>query len=436
MFVVSGWAKGDSVPLPKAASGQNQRQFAVIGTFNYTDGSTSDPFVAQFNPDTDSSVNWQYSAQMMVATKDYSSVTVTLAYDYNANTACFDGIQLYKEEFGHSYTYDDKGNVTSVKDLQKKTTTYQYTNNNLTKEILPTNAAVTYTYDNYHNVKTATTTEGQVYSFEYDTYGNNTKVSIGSGSTKISSSAAYAGNGNYLSSTTDAQGKVTYYGYDPNTNVLEWVKYPEDTDATRTNYSYDDMYRLTSAQATTDTGTALTASYTYTNDNLTAIQTGSTNYSFTYGNFSLRTAAKAGNNTLASYVYTNDRNNYLKKLAYGNGDSVQYTYDSYGRVTLGYRGYVYNSASTQFCPAFFTENEPLDNLFMHRLSGYIGFLPFPCFQGTVEMQYVVQHQPVLITPFLTSSFSPKRVFLKKPLTNTSLAAIIKKLSGTAFYMGV
>ena len=39
-----------------------------------------------------------------------------------------------------------------------------------------------------------------------------------------------------------------------------------------------------------------------------------------------------GYQTLASYEYTNDRNFYLKKLAYGNGDVVQYTYDDQGRV--------------------------------------------------------------------------------------------------------
>ena len=34
-----------------------------------------------------------------------------------------------------------------------------------------------------------------------------------------------------------------------------------------------------------------------------------------------------------SYSYTTGRNYYLNALAYGNGDSVQYTYDDHGRVT-------------------------------------------------------------------------------------------------------
>ena len=269
----------------------------------------------------------------MVAEKAYSSIKLEVAYDYNVNTVYFDGIQLYKEEFGNSYTYDSKGNVTAVKDIQGETTKYEYSSNNLTKEILPTGAELTYTYDSYHNVKTATTAEGEVYSFNYDTYGNNTSVSISSGGNTITSTAAYTSDGNRLTSTTNALGDTTTYSYNANTNVLEWVKYPEDTDATKTSYSYDSMYRMTGAAATTNTGTALTVGYTYSDDMLTAIQTGSTTYSLAYGDFALRSSTKIGSRTLASYSYSTDGNHYLTSLDYSNGDSVDYSYDKYGNVT-------------------------------------------------------------------------------------------------------
>ena len=331
-FVLSGWAQGDSAPLTNLNETESTtRQFAIIGTFNYTDGSTKE-FVAQFNPGADSSVNWQYSAQIMVAEKAYNSITVQVAYDYNVNTACFDGIQLYKEEFGTSYIYDGSGNVISVKDLQEQTTTYEYSNNNLTKILQDNKAKMTYTYDPWNNVKTATSDEGIVYNFDYDSYGNNTSVSIVSGGSQITSSAVYTSDGNRLVSTTDAVGGITYYSYNADTNVLEWVKYPNDTDATRTNYTYDSMYRTASAAVNTNTGSSLSASYTYENDLLTEIETESTTYSFTYGKFAQRTGVQIGNRTLASYEYTDDRNYYLKKLAYGNGDHVQYEHDELGRI--------------------------------------------------------------------------------------------------------
>ena len=113
---------------------------------------------------------------------------------------------------------------------------------------------------------------------------------------------------------------------------MEWVKYPNDTDASRTEYTYDNMYRLASAQADVGSQT-LSAAYTYADDLLTKIQTGSTTYSFSYGNFALRSAITIGDRMLASYEYTNDGRNSLNKLVYGNGDMVQYTYDEQGRVT-------------------------------------------------------------------------------------------------------
>ena len=333
-FVFAGWAKGNSASLANLDSSTG-KEFALKLTFQYTDGSTKTETVS-FNPDVD---NWQYAAAAAVAEKAYSSVTLKAVYSKNANTVYFDGLQLYKEEFGNAYTYDDEGNVISTKDLQRKTATYEYVNNNLTKAILPTGAELTYTYDSYHNVISATSEEGVVYSFTYDTYGNNTKVSITSGGAPIAASASYTANGNFLARATDALDKVTTYSYNNSTGVLEWVKYPEDTDSTRTNYTYDSMYRAASATAKASCGYLdagglydLCASYTYADDRLTSVTTPTTTYSFTYGNFSLRSAVKIGTRTLASYSYASG-NNRLNKLTYGNGDYVQYTYDAQGRIT-------------------------------------------------------------------------------------------------------
>ena len=330
-FVLAGWARGDGTPMTEFTS--DVRRFTLRGTFLYTDGTTKE-CEFHFNPDVGAENIWQYAAGVMVAEKAFSGIKIQVLYDYGANTVYFDGIQLYKEEFGNSYTYDEEGNVTSVKDLQGKTTTYEYASNktDLLKVIQDNKAKVTYTYDNYHNVKTATTETGLVYEFTYDAYGNNTSVSIKYGSGTITSTATYSTDGNRLVSTTDALGNTTTYGYHPDTNVLEWVQYPEDTPETRTEYTYDRMYRTAQAELTTDTGLNLSAEYTYDNDLLTSITTASTTYNFTYGDFALRDSIAVGNQILASYDYQ-EETNWLERLDYGNEDYVQYTYDNQGRVT-------------------------------------------------------------------------------------------------------
>lgn len=62
-----------------------------------------------FNPNAIGFVNWQYVADRIVAKKAYKSITISLLYSYNVNEVYFDGIQLFKEEFGHSYVYDSSG---------------------------------------------------------------------------------------------------------------------------------------------------------------------------------------------------------------------------------------------------------------------------------------------------------------------------------------
>jgi len=191
---------------------------------------------------------------------------------------------------------------------------------------------MTYEYDEYHNIKKATSAEGLVYEFDYDDWGNNTSVTIAYGNKSITSRAGYSADGNCLVYTKDALEKQTNYCYNVNTNVLEWVQYPEDSEDSRTEYTYDEMYRIKTAVQELAEDTVLTATYTYTDDQLTAIQTGSTTYSFGYGKFAQRQIVKVGNRELAEYRYTDDPDRFLSSMIYGNNDSITYTYDGMGRV--------------------------------------------------------------------------------------------------------
>ena len=325
VYTVSGWAKGDCVYTDDS----NRRMYALMVRFYYTDGTTSDNFI-KFNPDTDSQSSWQFVSGVVKAAKPYSQMGIYTAYVQTLNTVYFDNVQLFKEEFGHSYDYDSNGNLISVVDLQKNKTKYDYdSNNNLVKMTLPSGASQSYTYDSYHNVTKAVSPEGVTSRFTYDTYGNIKTVKLGSGSQTISASAVYTANGDQVSSVTDALGQTTTYGYDTQTGVLNWTQAPGETASTRTNYTHDQLYRTTKVQQST-----AAVDYTYSKDLLSAISTASgTDYSFTYGVFDLTTAVKAGSRTLISHSYTNDQNRRLSRSVYGNGDAVSYSYDSFGRTT-------------------------------------------------------------------------------------------------------
>ena len=53
-------------------------------------------------------------------------------------------------------------------------------------------------------------------------------------------------------------------------------------------------------------------------------------FSFSYGDFAMRSSTKIGSRTWASYSHSADGNRYLTSLDYGNGDSVDYSYDKIG----------------------------------------------------------------------------------------------------------
>ena len=102
---------------------------------------------------------------------------------------------------------------------------------------------------------------------------------------------------------TDALRQTTRYGYDAQTGVLHWVQAPLDTSATRTNYTYDAMFRLTGvtkAVSGLSGGAAqVENSYTYENDRIKTIThsntpDASTTYTFLYTAFAQVAGVKVG----------------------------------------------------------------------------------------------------------------------------------------------
>lgn len=389
VFSVAGWAMAHSAPVVE----NSNRRFAIRARFNYTDGTTDSTLVA-FNPSTGDYSTWQYVADRIVAKKAYKSITISLLYSYNVNEVYFDGIQLFKEEFGHSYAYDSNGNVTSVTDLQKKTITYEYSSNNLTKMTLPSGASQTYTYDNYHNVLSAiSSASGTEYTFTYGAFDLVNSVKIGS---RALISHTYSndanrwltrsdyGNGDYITYSYDLYGRTSAIGYEDN---AEAVKYTYDNNGNlgivddnvcgrKTKYLYDFQDRLMgyeensvdhsntvqwgyddknnlSSQTQTLNGTSYTTNYSYDNDNrLKQATTGGKSANYTYDVYSRMTGitAKRGSSTVVStgITYKNPTTStQVYKWTVG-GTTYIYTYDARGNITAISDGtnttsYVYDS---------------------------------------------------------------------------------------------
>lgn len=247
---------------------------------------------------------------------------VVTKYEYDANG---NRIKLIRDfggplENAINYTYDAKGNQTSVTDPLGNVTRNEYdASGNVTKITNPLGNITQYTYDNRGNRITETNALGNVTRLSYDLM-------------------------NHLTSTTDALGNVTTYTYDANGNRVTATNPLGHT----TTYAYDTYNRL--AQVTDPLGNRMVYTYdskdkmltmTDGNGNVTSFQydvvgrktsvTDALGHNTTFGyeangNLSSQTDAK-GNRT----EWTYDTNNRLMQTRYADGAVVLYTYDVLGR---------------------------------------------------------------------------------------------------------
>ncbi len=336
-FMLSSWAKANSVSLAT----DETRKFGVTVTLNYSDGTTSEHYMA-FNAD---NVNLQYASLAIVPQVTSENVTVTSAviaacYDYNANTAYFDNITLTVEP-AQTYSYDAEGNTTETVNADGNESVMSYHDNGIDLENYTaiTGETFEYTYNSKHQVtKAEKTVNGvtQTADYTYDYYGNTKSITLSNSTSdlKVTSSATYSEYGNYLTQTVNELGKATNYNYNSTTKLLEYI---ENANSVRTAYTYDNRDRTTKVYLDSDKdGIADTAeaqvAYLYANNRLSGIDTATTDYTLTYDVFGNVLSVKAGNYTLATYQYASN-NGKLLKLTYGNGDYEEYVYDSLERIT-------------------------------------------------------------------------------------------------------
>ncbi|NLK96418.1 MAG: DNRLRE domain-containing protein [Clostridiales bacterium] len=230
VFVLSGWGKAQSIPEENRGS-----LFALDAGIVLTDGTTQWVPV-YFNSGSD---NWQFTSNQVITKGDYSKIVVYGLYYNNANSAYFDNIQLYKEEYGVSYQYDSKGNIVSTKDLIKQQTNFTYDGNDkLTSVTDPKGNKTTYEYDNNGNNIKSTSSENIVKSFSYDKYGNNITSTISSGDIFIESSNIPSDDGSYFKRTIASNGAEIKNIYSESKGNLDVSINPDEI---ATYNSYDEM---------------------------------------------------------------------------------------------------------------------------------------------------------------------------------------------------
>ncbi len=321
VIVAGGWAKGISVPQNTSLG----RYFRIEVIF-YMNGS---PYMTKtlkipFNEDNN---NWNYVSDRIIADYWYDGIKFNIQYANNLNFAYFDGLQLYKEEFGTSFAYDTNGNPSTIVDLANRTSNILYSSNNPVRYTSPGGYQYNYTFDTKHNMTQGTTPEGIVSAYTYDSYGNMLTATTGS-SPFIKYQRTYL-NGNYVSTETDPSGNVVTYGYNQTKGLLTSVTDPKSKVASYTYNANNDM--LTGVSKTANSQT-VSNSYGYTSNRLSSVTHNSFSYNFSYDVLGNMTQVAAGAQALVTNTYES-RTSRLLTASYGNGQNTGYTYDTYGKLT-------------------------------------------------------------------------------------------------------
>ena len=333
VYSFGGWCASDSVPeTVQLNTSDSPISYRVFGRKEiklqfYSNGTFQNEVTAAFAADT---TDWQYTCASAVASLDYTEVRIVVCFDYSRNTARFDGLQLHREQFSQSYSYDDNGNVTGYASLIGQEPKLTYDNNdNVTSSTDPLGNKTLYTYDSKHNLLTSTTPEGVKTTNVYDANGNVTKTSVASsdGSLSTSSTTAFNAASALASAVTDARGNTVRYSYNTATRLQTAVTDAKGNTSQYTYYSASGMLRLAAITGSNYS----TVDYSYDDyGKLTGITRPKTAYSFTYDDWGRTISTSVGNRVLSTNTY--DAFGRLVSVTYGNGYKLSYTYDSIDRV--------------------------------------------------------------------------------------------------------
>ena len=213
------------------------------------------------------------------------------------------------------YTYDDQGNVISVKDPLNRITANEYDALNRLKQVIspaPVSAVTQYAYNGLDALTQVTDPRNLVTGYAVDGLGNlNVQTSPDTGTTTNTYDAA----GNLLTQT-DAKSQTTAYAYD----ALNRVTLITFHDGARQAYAYDTsangIGRLSSITET-DPANQVTSVISYAYD--------------PHGRVTSETRAVGGVPYVLAYRY--DSSGRLDQLTYPSGRTVNYTFDALGRVS-------------------------------------------------------------------------------------------------------
>ena len=301
-----------------------------------------------FNPNVSGkqSVYKSLSSADYGADKKITSIVVSPCFDKNCNTVFFDNIQVSIDDQGITYERNNEGIITKITYGDGSYEERTINNNEITQIKDARGNQVNFDYndspDKLHQLIGRTVKNQNVdvnTTFNHDAVGNIISTSIQDAndaeSDVIQTETEYTQSKNYVSKQIDSRGKTTEFTVTESNGIVTKEKNPNNVE---TNYVYNDANRLSSE---TCSGTQTT--YSYLNGILSSVshkvaEGVNTVYSFVKDMFGNTGEIKVGDRTLSKNTY-DAGNGLIRQTKYGNDQTVNYNYDSQGRLVKKSFGY-------------------------------------------------------------------------------------------------
>ena len=239
-----------------------------------------------------------------------------------------------------TYSYDETGNITEIKDVYGNTVKRSYDAfNQLISETNANGYTTKYAYDKVGNIAKVQDPKERVVDYSYDGNNNQIKKIIN----KKEAVYEYDEN-NHMTSSKDEYGLKEKYQYDVDGNLISYTK----NDGTTIKSTYDTEGNKLSEGDRQFTYNAfnqvLTAKYngkttTYEYDNLNHLKkvtdTKNQTVEYTYDVLGNKTSMKYKNNII---TYTYNQFNKIDKVSQNGKQIASYTYDARGNTSTFTRG--------------------------------------------------------------------------------------------------